>query len=219
MKQQIITFSSFFFLLLSSSPALAVDNTPTPNPTKTYLQQQRREMQDKIRTNRIETREENLELRKLMITVTGTPKAEFRKEIKENNQELRQENKTLHQEFLSRLKINIITKIYNNAKNSLIKRYNYLVQTGEKIKAKLDEKAKAGVDVTAAKAKLTDTDAIVKSYTDHLAALETKFKEIIAADKPWTMISDFRKAEQLVRQDLQNLRQLQIDVLKLVVNK
>lgn len=197
MSKPTFAFVSFAFIVLSSAtPALAT-NTYNISTGSTSVKEESRVV---IKENR--------EIRKATITLTGTPKVE-----------LREKNKETRKSFLSEARLRVITKIYQNAKNSLVKRFNYLVETRKKIESKLAEKSKNGHDVSAATAKLAGTTALETNYKNHLAALETKFQEIIKSEKPMTLVPQLRAAEKLVRDDLKAIRQLQIEALKLVIKK
>jgi hypothetical protein len=176
-------------VLFSVSPALATDISPAPSrvPRATRIEE------------RQEIRQENREDRQ-----------EMREEIKETTQEMRQENKDNRLE----LRRQNATNIANNIVSKLEKRFEYLTKVKDRLQLKIDN-LKATHNMTEAQAKLDLYDTT--KYATDLAALKAKVATITTTDKPKTVVPALKETTKLVQQDLKDLHQFLVNVLKLII--
>ncbi len=184
MSSKIFVFSSAALLLLSlPSPSLAI----TQN-FRQELDQNRIETQEKIR----EIREEYLDkLEEIKTTPRPTSTqeriqtrdqvVEIRREMKATISGERQEAAQERRGILSQAKLGIVQKIYQNSLSSLQKRYEYLIQTRQKIQEKLSLRAQNGADVTESTNKINQAIALEATYKENLAALEAKYQEMLVS--------------------------------------
>lgn len=184
-------------LFISSAvPALAVDTTPKPTG---YYKEIRKEIREE---------------RKDMVRDIKDIRVESRVEVRTGGQELKATNAQNRNQFRQKR----LTSTYDGIKKSLARRLEYLNAIRTRLQTRLAEMETAGKNVSDAKAKLaTYSDS---AYQADMTALETKYQAMLASfntDKPMTNLGELRSASEKVRQDLNQMRQVLTQTLRLMI--
>lgn len=145
---------------------------------------------------------------------TSASRQDQNRDRQQARQEIRQELRpTITQEKLTLRRQNTL-KITNNMLSKLEKRLAYLNKIKELLQTRINN-LKTTRNLTEAQAKLNQYST-TKFDTD-LAALKVKIAEINIAEKPSSLIPGLRSSAKLVQDDLKDLHQLLVDVLKSIV--
>lgn len=154
----------------------------------------------------------------LAVNISPNPsratRIEERREIRQENQEDRQEMRQENKDNRLELRRQNATNIANNIVSKLEKRFEYLNKIKDRLQLKING-LKATRNMAQAQAKLDAYDTT--KYATDLAALKAKVATITTTDKPKTVVPALKDATKLVQQDLKDLHQFLVDVLKLIV--
>lgn len=206
-----ITLLNLSLLAVSATPALAQTASVTPGLRQEYRQDKKAEIKT-IKSN-------NTQLRQ---TVKGIGRT-LNTEVKELRDEVKtgvltkDQLKAQRTALVTAARIKQAQAIFDNLLKNFASRLDFLTQSKARIQAKINDKSKAGKDVSAATAKLAQYDQYSAAYTTDLAALNTQFTTAIGSSKPQTAVAQIRPAANKVRSDLQSMQQVLADTLRIVV--
>lgn len=130
-----------------------------------------------------------------------------RKQVQEIKQ-IREASKAAKKE-INRDRIN---EHFEVIKESLQTRYEFLLKIKNKTEAKLGDNTKA-------KEKFSEFDKYQSSYLDNLNNFENKIGDILTSETPGKIIPEFRSAIQAVRNDLNSMRKVLTETIKLLIKK
>ncbi len=197
-KKIIFSLTSLMFLVLAT-PSFAAD-TVSATPTG-IRKEMRQELKDVRKTGQAEIKE------------IKTTAVQDRQALKvQANAE-----KAARKEQVLAMQKKRIDAIYSAMLKEFNNRHNVLVQTQAKITARLNEKQSQGKNVTAATAKLAEFTAAEATYQKDLAAFTAKFNELSTTATPKTLAAELKAPATLVRTDLNSLRKILTDSLRLIV--
>jgi exonuclease VII large subunit len=194
------------FSLTMVSPVLAIDTVPSIAPVPSIT----------IKPSVTPTSVKNKEVKKEIQNSVKTETKQIREEAKEEIKTIKAENKDLRTTKLDSLKQKRAESIYKAIRNEFVKRFDVLVKTKDKITSRIAEKESQGKDMTAAKARLADFTKYQTTYNNDMATFEAKYKEIATA-KPSVLIASLKTVSTQLKTDLNSMRQVLVDSLKLVV--
>jgi len=136
-----------------------------------------------------------------------TVRPQINKDVQQEKPEIKEEEKKY---VMPELKLKGSQAIYNIIRLKLTKRHTDLL----KIKAKLEARIKKNPmnkDTTTAFTKLKEFDAVEVLYLKDLATFDAKFTEITTSSttpKFSDLVSQLKTASNLVKQDLNNIKQI-----------
>lgn len=141
-------------------------------------------------------------------------KGEMLGELEQKREELR----TQSQSKLTELKQKVVNRVYGNIEKQLASRYELLLKSQEKIEDRISDLTQEGLDTSPASAKLAETEAYKTAYQAALVKLSAQVEAIYESDSPFKEVSGLRAAAKEVNDTLKNIRQLQIDAVKILVS-
>lgn len=154
---------------------------------------------------------------KTATTTTKSVRTEVRKEVREVKQEAKTTITQIREEkraTVSAMKQKKAQTTFNTIKTNLVKRHEELLKAKAKLEARI-AKNPMKKDVTSAVAKLKEFDAAEANYIKDLAALDAKFAELNLVDaKPTQIISALKTSSDLIRKDLNNIKQILINATR-----
>lgn len=112
-----------------------------------------------------------------------------------------------------------INQHQNAIKEDLVKRYTNLTNIQLSLEAKIAEKKNAGLDMTKAEAKLLELEPYIKDYLEDLNNFENKIGEILTSETPGKIMPELRIAIKAVRTDLNSMKKILSDTVKLIIIK
>jgi len=112
-----------------------------------------------------------------------------------------------------------INQHQNAIKDDLAKRYNNLTNIQLSLEAKIAEKKNTGLDMTKAEAKLLEIEPYIKDYLEDLNNFENKIGEILTSETPGKIMPELRIAVKAVRTDLNSMKKILSDTIKLIIIK
>ncbi len=216
-----IILSLITLSLVNPASSLAVNSTL---PVKEQLDQNRIQNQEQLE----QLKQEYIQkMRDLKVTIT--PTKENRIQTKDQYIELKQEYKVevkgqkqqaidTRKGILTQARLRVIDKLYQNFSDSLKKRYEYLLETRQKIQEKLQKRAQEGKDITSSTAKINQAIALEPTFKTDMEALDAQYKVAINSDNPFKYISELRQAVDKVNDTLKQIRSLQVQTLSSVIN-
>lgn len=128
-------------------------------------------------------------------------------------QEIRQERRS----FWSETRKKRAEIIYNRLRGRLTARYQFLTNSKAKVESRIASKEQSNRDMTAAKAKLAEFAAPQAAYQTDLATFDAKFQEILASEQPLAKLGELNQAAKKVRDDLNSMRKILVDTIKLII--
>lgn len=146
-------------------------------------------------------------------TITPSPRPTgWRQEIREDRRELKEDLKENRLE----LRRKRVQAVYDEIVKSLNLRLKYYQDMKAKIQTRITDRS-ATKNTTEAQNKLNEFDPIVTQFNTDLAAINTKFQEVLASDKPLTKLGELKTTANAAKNDLQNLRKVLTDTIRLLV--
>lgn len=112
-----------------------------------------------------------------------------------------------------------INQHQNKIKQGLQARYAYLYNINTELQKRIAARADAGEDMTKASNKLEEINKYLKDYLDDMNNLENKIGEILTSETPGKIMPDLRIAVKAVRTDLNAMRKILSDTVKLLIVK
>jgi DNA polymerase III delta prime subunit len=189
---------------LSFAQSVTPTVSPTPSTWRRELKQERKEMFENLKEAASKAREEV---------------REFQKESREVRKEARVARATARPTVISEAKKVKFTQRLNDVYNRLLKqaeaRYTQLLATKTKIQTRLTEAKAKGVNTAEAEAKLATFST--SQYTTELAAFKAEFTKLSTSTNPGLELGSLRSTGAKVAKDLNDLRKILSDTLRLLI--
>jgi len=188
------------FLLLSANPSLAVSDTSTNQRDRDQVQSQ---------TNQ---------------DLSNSPQDISPSQVRTQQQTENQGDETqvqVRQEVQSRLtqvKQNLVNRVYGNIQNQLTRRFQVLEASEAKIQARIQELVSQGKNLTPASDKLAESEAYKLQYQAALGELAGQVNAIHQSTEPFNQVPALRQASQRIGNILKQMRQIQVEAIKLIIN-
>jgi len=112
-----------------------------------------------------------------------------------------------------------INQLQNTIKQGLQSRYSYLTNIQIQLEAKIDEKVNSGEDVSKAQSKLSEIQKYINDYLNDINNFENKIGEILTSETPGKIMPELRIAIKAVRTDLNSMKKILSETVKLLIIK
>lgn len=112
-----------------------------------------------------------------------------------------------------------INQHQNKIKQGLQSRYAYLYNINTELQKRIAARADAGENMTKANNKLEEINQYLKDYLDDMNNFENKIGEILTSETPGKIMPELRIAVKAVRTDLNAMRKILSDTVKLLISK
>jgi hypothetical protein len=112
-----------------------------------------------------------------------------------------------------------INQHQNKIKQGLQARYAYLYNISIQLQERIAARADAGEDMTKANNKLEEINQYLKDYLEDINNFENKIGEILTSETPGKIMPELRIAVKAVRTDLNAMRKILSDTVKLLITK
>lgn len=188
------------FLLLSTNPSLAVSDTSINQRDRDQVQSQT-----------------NQDLSNSPQDITPS-QVRVRQQTENQGDETQVQVRQEVQSRLTQVKQNLVNRVYGNIQKQLAKRYQVLLTSEAKIQARIQNLISEGKNLTPASDKLAESEAFKLQYQAALGELAGQVNAIHQSTEPFNQVPALRQASQKIGNILKQMRQIQIEAIKLIIN-